>query len=206
YNFVIKQLNSVDDTDILPKYLMRYLEKNDTKMSYSIVLAKQYYMTDQNEKIKTLFKNRTKDRQLKMHVQLAKFLFNTKRYQQSLYEAEKAHDIKGNNPDVLRGLIRAHHILGNITERYEFLVKLRRVNPTKIFPGEFKMAEQEFRLLKHNWTLPAELIETDIKKDNDKVLFVLNKALPVVNGYTIRSNEILKRVKDRGFEPVVTTR
>src|SRR5699024_3911764 len=92
YNFVIKQLNSIDGTDVLPKYIMKYLEKNDTKMSHSIVLAKQYYMTDQNEKIKALFKNRTKDRQLKMHVQLAKFLFNVKRYQQSLDEAEKAFD------------------------------------------------------------------------------------------------------------------
>ncbi|WP_176754132.1 glycosyltransferase family 4 protein [Lacicoccus qingdaonensis] len=206
YNFVIKQLNSIDDENILPKYIMKYIEKNNVKISHSIVLAKQYYMTDQNEKIISLFKNRTKDRQLKMHVQLAKFLFNTKRYQQSLYEAEKAYDIKANNPDVLRGLIRAHHILGNITKRYEFIVKLKRINPERIFPGEFKMAEQEYRFLKQHWTLPAELIEADIEKDNDKVLFVLNKALPVVNGYTIRSNEIIKRVKERGFKPVVTTR
>src|SRR5699024_2946119 len=69
YNFVIKQLNSIDDTNILPKYIKRYLEKNDIKMSHSIVLAKQYYLTDQNEKIQALFNKRTKDRQLKMHVQ-----------------------------------------------------------------------------------------------------------------------------------------
>jgi len=206
YNFVIKQLNSIDDTNILPKYIMKYLEKNDVKMSHSIVLGKQYYLTDQHEKITSLFKNRTKDRQLKMHVQLAKFLFNTKRYQQSLYESEKAYDIKANNSDVLRGLIRAHHILGNITERYEFLVKLKRINPTRIFPGEFKMAEQEYQLFNKNWELPAELIEAGIGKNDDKVLFVLNKALPVVNGYTIRSNEIIKRVKERGFHPIVTTR
>ena len=206
YNFVIKQLNTIDDMNILPKNLMSYLEKNDTKMSHSILLAKQYYITDQNDKINNLFKNRTKDRQLKMHVQLAKFLFNTKRYQQSLYEAERAYAIKANNTDVLRGLIRAHHILGNITERYEFLVKLKKTNPARIFPGEFKMAEQEYLLLKENWKLPSELIGTDIEKDKDKVLFVLNKALPVVNGYTIRSNEIIKRVKERGFHPIVTTR
>lgn len=206
YNFVIKQLNSIDDTNILPMYIMRYLEKNDVKMSHGIVLAKQYYLTDQHEKITSLFKNRTKDRQLKMHVQLAKFLFNTKRYQQSLYEAEKAYEIKPNNPDVLRGLIRAHHILGNITERYEFLVKLKRINPTRIFPGEFKMAEQEYQLLNKNWELPVELIEPVIEKRNDRILFVLNKALPAVNGYTIRSNEIIKRVKESGYEPIIATR
>src|SRR5699024_2979590 len=122
------------------------------------------------------------------------------------YESEKAYDIKANNSDVLRGLIRAHHILGNITERYEFLVKLKRINPTRIFPGEFKMAEQEYQLFNKNWELPAELIEAGIGKNDDKVLFVLNKALPVVNGYTIRSNEIIKRVKERGFHPIVTTR
>src|SRR5699024_5056255 len=129
YNFVIKQLNSIDDTNILPKYIKRYLEKNDIKMSHSIVLAKQYYLTDQNEKIQALFNKRTKDRQLKMHVQLAKFLLNIKEYQHSLYEAEKAYEIKPNNQDVLRGLIRSHHILGNITKRYECLVKLKRINP-----------------------------------------------------------------------------
>src|SRR5699024_1559168 len=117
YNFVIKQLNSIDETNVLPKYIMKYLEKNDSKVSHSVFLAKQYYLTDQNEKIKALFKNRTKDRQLKMHVQLAKFLFNTKRYQQSLDEAGKAFDIKPLNQDVLRALIRVHHILGNITKR-----------------------------------------------------------------------------------------
>ena len=206
YNFVIKQLNSIDDTNILPKYIKRYLEKNDIKMSHSIVLAKQYYLTDQNEKIQALFNKRTKDRQLKMHVQLAKFLFNIKEYQHSLYEAEKAYEIKPNNQDVLRGLIRSHHILGNITKRYECLVKLKRINPTRIFPGEFKMAEQEYQLLNKNWKLPVDLIEPDIEKKNDRILFVLNKALPAVNGYTIRSNEIIKRVKKSGYEPIVATR
>ena len=206
YNFVIKQLNSIDDTYILPKYIMKYLEENDTKMSHSIVLAKQYYMTDQNEKINSLFESRTKDRQLKMHVQLAKFLFNTKRYKQSLVEAEKAYNIKPSNQDVLRALIRAHHILGDITKRYEFLRSLKKTNPTRIFPGEFKMAEQEYQLLNKNWEISLEIDGPDIDKDNNKILFVLNKALPVTNGYTIRSNEIIKRVKERGYEPVITTR
>ena len=206
YNIVVKQLNSIDDTNILPKYIMKYLEKNNIKLSHSLVLAKQYYMTDQSEEITSLFKKRPKDLQFKMHVQLAKFLFNNKRYQQSLYESEKAYFIKSNSPDALRALIRAHHILGNITKRYEFLTKLKKVNPARIFPGEFKMAKQEYELLNRNWKLPAELIETNIKKGDNKILFVLNKALPVVNGYTIRSNEIIKRVKERGYEPVVTTR
>src|SRR5699024_7414332 len=82
YNIVVKQLNSIDETNILPKNIIQYLEKNKIKMSRSIVLAKQYYMTGQNEKITSLFKNRPKDFQFKMHVQLAKFLFNNKRYQQ----------------------------------------------------------------------------------------------------------------------------
>src|SRR5699024_7735663 len=111
-----------------------------------------------------------------------------------------------NNPDVLRALIRAHHMLGNITNRYQHLTKLKKVNPTRIFHGEFKMAEQEYQLVNKNRELPTELTEPHIEKNNDKILFVLNNALPVVNGYTIRSNEIIKRVKESGFEPVVTTR
>lgn len=206
YNFVVKQLNSIDDTNILPKYIMKYLEKNDIKMSHNIVLAKQYYLTEQIDKINNLFENRTKDRQLKMHVQLAKFLFNIKRYKQSLIEAEKAYNIKPSSQDVLRALIKAHHILGDITERYEFLKSLKKINPTRIFPGEFKMAEQEYQLLNKNWELSLEADTVGIKKDDNKILFVLNKALPVTNGYTIRSNEIIKRVKERGYEPVVTTR
>src|SRR5699024_5694177 len=110
------------------------------------------------------------------------------------------------NQDVLRALIRAHHILGDITKRYEFLRSLKKTNPTRIFPGEFKMAEQEYQLLNKNWEISLEIDGPDIDKDNNKILFVLNKALPVTNGYTIRSNEIIKREKKRGYEPVVTTR
>src|SRR5699024_3537268 len=135
-----------------------------------------------------------------------KFLFNTKNYNQSLKEIEKAYDIKPNNPDVLRGLIRAHHILGGVTKRYEFLVKMKRYAPARIFPGEFQMAEQEYRLLRNHWQLPEKLMHVQAGQDKNKILYVLNKALPAVNGYTIRSNEIIKRVKDKGYTPVITTR
>lgn len=206
YSFVAKQLHNMDDTNILPKHIIKYLESTDAKFSHSTALAKQYYLTDQTHKVDVLVQSKTKDRQLKMHIQLAKFLFNTKNYNQSLKEIEKAYDIKPNNPDVLRGLIRAHHILGGITKRYEFLVKMKRYAPARIFPGELQMAEQEYRLLNEHWQLPENLSHIQAEQHGNKILYVLNKALPAVNGYTIRSNEIIKRVKDKGYTPVITTR
>lgn len=206
YNMVIKQLYSIDSKQTLPEKITEFLEKNTIKMTNSIVLAKQYYTTGETDKIDRLLRNKTKDRQLKLHIQLAKFLFNTKDYQASLSEIQKAAEIKPKNADVLRGLIRAHHILGNITERYENLEMMKKYAPARIFPGEVPMATQEYDLLRHNWE-PQSTFEYDASgTDDSKVLFVLNKALPVINGYTIRSNEMIKRVKENGYTPVVTTR
>lgn len=206
YNMVIKQLNQIDSKDALPEKIMNYLEKNTVKMSHTMVLAKQYYITGQTEKIQSLFKYKTKDRQLKMYIQFAKFLFNTKDFEASLNVIEKARAIKPKSADVLRGLIRAHHTLGNITARIEMLQLMKKYHPARIFPGEFPMAQQEYDLLQNHWTPKSTLDYDATGTDQSKILFVLNKALPVINGYTIRSNEIIKGVKNRGYTPIVTTR
>ncbi|MFD2830025.1 glycosyltransferase [Corticicoccus populi] len=206
YSMVIKQLHSIDGKQVLPERIMSYLENNAVKMSHTVVLAKQYYITGQTDKVKKLIKYKSKDKQLKIHIQLAKFLFNTKDFQKSLSEIKKAYEIKPKNADVLRGLIRAHHTLGNVTDRFECLELMKKYHPARIFPGEFPMAKQEYDFYKNNWEVNSALEYDSSGTDKKKVLFVLNKALPVVNGYTIRSNEIVKRVKENGYTPVITTR
>src|SRR5699024_1265626 len=103
--------------------------------------------------------------------------------------------IRPHHPDVIRYSIRNHHVVGNITERYKNIKLMKKHYPARLFPGEYQMALQEFQLLKNEWQLPQALSGNLDKEIVDKkVLFVLNKALPVTNGYTIRSNEIVKRV------------
>src|SRR5699024_5978641 len=113
---------------------------------------------------------------------------------------------KSINADVLRALIRVNHVMGNIDERYNKLIEMRKHFPSRVYPGEFLMAEQEYQLSHSDWE--AEALPEDLKYQDDgkTILFVLNKAMPAVNGYTIRTNEIVSRVQKYGYRPVATSR
>lgn len=55
------------------------------------------------------------------------YLFNLKLYADSLHHAREAYELKPNNADVLRSLIRSHHVMGNIDERYKMLQEMKAV-------------------------------------------------------------------------------
>ena len=207
YNLVIAQLQRVNKIYNLPKHIFTYLEKTAfRKYNHAIILARFYASTDEEDKLNRLLKLNLPEKRYKLHVNLSMYLFNLKMFDKSLKHAEAAYSIKPHSADVLRALIRVNHTIGNITARYKALQEMKSQFPSRVFPGEFALAEQEYKLMKNEWK-PKPLSQRIDYEANDKtVLFVLNKGLPVVNGYTIRSNEIISRVKSLGYRPVVTTR
>ena len=192
----------------LPEHFIEYLKVTSPKrMSNSLVLGRYYCSKSDQKHLDQLVNTKQPDKQFKLRINFAKYYFQLKEYELSLKETEKAGKIKSYHHDVLRSYIRNHHVAGNITARYKNIKLMKKYYPARLFPGEYQMALQEFQLSNSEWQLPISLREShNIEPVDKKVLFVLNKALPVTNGYTIRSNEIVKRVKAQGYEPVQTTR
>ncbi len=208
YNTVIKKLLHYNMRIDLPEHFIEYLKVTSPKrMSNSLVLGRYYCSKSDQKHLDQLVNTKQPDKQFKLRINFAKYYFQLKEYELSLKETEKAGKIKSYHHDVLRSYIRNHHVAGNITARYKNIKLMKKYYPARLFPGEYQMALQEFQLSNSEWQLPISLREShNIDPVDKKVLFVLNKALPVTNGYTIRSNEIVKRVKAQGYEPVQTTR
>lgn len=208
YNTVIKKLLHYNMRIYLPHYFIEYLKISSSKRISSAIVLGKYYCSVGNEKaLEQLVASKPEEKQFKLRIHFAKYYFQLKEYSRSLSETEKAGEIKPHHHDVLRSYIRNHHIAGNITERYKNIKLMKKYYSARLFPGEYQMAFQEFQLMHNEWQMPISLRKDyNIQSHNKKVLFVLNKALPVTNGYTIRSNEIVKRVKESGYEPVLTTR
>ncbi|WP_213810170.1 hypothetical protein [Jeotgalicoccus sp. WY2] len=91
------------------------------------------------------------------------YLFNLKMYACSLHHAREAYQLKPNNADVLRSLIRSHHVMGNIEERYKMLQEMRKQFASRVYPGEFLMAEQEHELFHSEWQ-PKPLDEDRLRR------------------------------------------
>src|SRR5699024_3614602 len=208
YNIVIKKLLHFNMIINLPSYFIEYLKITSSKrMSNSLVLGRYYCSKADQKDLDRLVNSKERDKQFKLRAHFDKYYLQLKEYKLSLEETEKAAKIKAHHHDEKRTDIRNHHVAGNITERYKNNKLMKKYYPARLFPGEYQMALQEFQLLNNEWELPIPLRKSGkIESIDNKVLFVLNKALPVTNGYTIRSNEIVKRVKDYGYEPVLTTR
>ncbi|WP_411843702.1 glycosyltransferase family 4 protein [Salinicoccus sp. HZC-1] len=208
YNIVIKKLLHFNMRIELPGYFIEYLKITSSKrMSNALVLGRYYCSLSNQKDLDRLVNSKQKDKQFKLRTHFAKYYFQLKEYKLSLEETEKAAKIRPHHHDVIRSYIRNHHVAGNITERYKNIKLMKKYYPARLFPGEYQMALQEFQLLNNEWQLPISLRDNgEIEPNDKKVLFVLNKALPVTNGYTIRSNEIVKRVREYGYEPVLTTR
>ena len=208
YNTVIKKLLHYNMRIDLPEHFIEYLKVTSPKrMSNSLVLGRYYCSKSDQKHLDQLVNSKQPDKQFKLRINFGKYYFQLKEYELSLKETEKAGKIKSYHHDVLRSYIRNHHVAGNITARYKNIKLMKKYYPARLFPGEYQMALQEFQLFNSEWQLPISLREShNIEPVDKKVLFVLNKALPVTNGYTIRSNEIVKRVKEQGYEPVQTTR
>ena len=207
YHVVTKQLANLDEQFTLPKHYLEYLEQNHAKVEQTVVLFKHYYNIERPEELQFFVIDKTVDKRIKVHVRISHYLFKQRRYDESLAEIESAYLVNPKHVDVLRGLIRTHHVLGNIDRRFRFVKELRAVNDMRLFKNEYELARQETKLFHMEWDIDHNFpLARDYLARDKKILFVLNKALPAVNGYTIRSNEMMKRVHSEGFNVVATTR
>ncbi|MES0857858.1 hypothetical protein ABS784_17135, partial [Geobacillus sp. G4] len=87
---------------------------------------------------------------------------------------------------VLRTLIGVHHRLGNISERVKYFEELPFFI-RRILKNDYEIAKDEKERMKEKWTWKKDLPQIAL---GDKIVHVLNKSMPEVNGYTIRSREI----------------
>ncbi|MFV8826375.1 glycosyltransferase family 4 protein [Alkalihalobacterium sp. APHAB7] len=142
------------------------------------------------------------DKQVKLLLFLSRSCYEEQKLKDSLELTEKAHALAPKNVMVLRRLIAVHHRMGNISKRYQFLEELRGLSG-KLFGREYDLALDEKNLFEEFWSWNGE--KTEVRQE-DKILHVLNKSLPTVNGYTIRSKEIVNHQKNIGLQPVVVTK
>lgn len=207
YNVVTKQLVNSDSFFTLPKYYLEHLEENNSRVEQLVVLFKHSYNIGKEDDLRFYIIDKPVDKRVKVHVRISQYLFKQKRYDEALHEIEAGYLANNKHVDVLRGLIRTHHVLGNVDKRFEFVQELRKINKSRLFKNEYELAKQEMELFHTKWNLPPSFpLATDFMSRDKKILFVLNKALPAVNGYTIRSNEMMKRVVSEGYKVAATTR
>lgn len=207
YHVVTKQLVNSDKYFEIPKHYLSYLEENHSRVEQTVVLYKHHYNVGKEDDLRFYVIDKSVDKRVKVHIRVSLYLFKQRRYDDSLFEIESAYLANPKHVDVLRGLIRTHHVLGNVNLRFRFVQELRTINSARLFKNEYQLAQQEMKLLQTKWDLPDTFIRaTDFMKREKKILFVLNKALPAVNGYTIRSNEMMKRVVSEGYKVAATTR
>jgi PEP-CTERM/exosortase A-associated glycosyltransferase len=125
--------------------------------------------------------------------------------QEALVYAQEAYTLAPRNIRVLRRLIGLNHRLGNVTERLRYLESFKALSGT-LLGREYDMALDEVQLLKTKWQWSTSLSPLPADDRSDCIMHVLNKSLPAVNGYTIRSTEIVSHQKARGLHPVVVTK
>lgn len=211
YKNILNQLIHSKRHISLPKHFHDYLKNNaSTRLKNAYLLCRYYRYTGKNEEMENLIRKFKTDDQLSIRLYLAKISFNLKEYFAALEQTNKAAKLKPQHRDVIRNYIRNYHMTGMISKRYEYVKLMKEKYPYRLYNNEYEMALQEYELYTSNWTLSDAARETlennSYNQQPGKVLFVLNKALPVINGYTVRSNEIIKRVREAGYDPVITTR
>ncbi|PET44977.1 hypothetical protein CN514_21300 [Bacillus sp. AFS001701] len=180
------------------------LSKNLTGIhKWDVLEVRWYIQQEQVFKVNEYLGKFTKDKQLKILLYIAKYCHEKKLYQNALQFGEQAYKISPNNVNVLRRMIASHNQLGNISQRLKFIRKLKKIAPNRVFNQEYEMAFDEYSLLKNEWNWSRKRKEIT---RNETIVHVLNKSLPEVNGYTIRSIEIVEHQRNANLNPVVVSK
>ncbi len=180
------------------------LSKNLTGIhKWDVLQIRWYIQQGQLLKVDEDLRNFSKEKQLKILLYIAKYCHEKKLYQLALQFGEQAYKISPNNVNVLRRMIASHNQLGNISQRLRFIRKLGKIAPNRLFNQEYDMAFDEYSLLKKEWNWSRKRKEVT---RNETIVHVLNKSLPEVNGYTIRSIEIVEHQKNANLNPVVVSK
>ncbi|WP_165842338.1 glycosyltransferase family 4 protein [Paenibacillus xerothermodurans] len=133
---------------------------------------------------------------------LAKQSFKQNDLKNSLLYAEEAYSIHPTNPTILRRLISLHHRMGNISQRLNFIEQLSSKS-NKLLPNEYQMAMDEYKLTQEKWVwthAPHSVPRGNV------ILHALNKSYPEINGYSVRSAEIVNHQQEAGLHPVIVTK
>lgn len=209
YTKVISQLVKNDELLTLPTYFVEYLESNKKKVFNLITLIKHYYAISSVDNLYKILNDVKKSTLFRVYLNMARVFFKNSMIKEALditYEAEKISKI---DHQVFRNYIRIYHFSGNITKRSKYLKLMKLHFPEKLYGNELEMAVHEEELLTDIWrpyTKHNLSSCTKNKANGNKILFVLNKAYPAINGYTVRSDEIIQTLNKLNFEPVIATR
>ncbi len=142
------------------------------------------------------------DKKYWVYMQLIDYAYEKERFGLALRLANKALTLRSYDPFLLRKLTSIHHRIGNIREKLVYLRKLRWIL-FGAFHTEYRIAKDEVHLDENLWTWNGP---SDRIRGEAGVLHVLNKSLPEINGYTIRSKEIVQHQQKLGIEPMVVTK
>lgn len=207
YNKIVEQLVKQDDLLKLPPYFVDYLKDNNRVFNI-ITLFKHYYAIKSFTDINNLLNNVSESTLLRVYLTMARVFFKNSLIKESLNMTQRALSLSPINHQVFRNFIRIYHFSGNITGRVKYLKLMKLHFPDKIYGNELEMAIQEESMLNKTWTPTVKINSPNFNElpNNKKILFVLNKAYPVINGYTVRSDEIIQALYKQQFEPVIATR
>ena len=178
-----------------------FLEQNVSKSNeYAVVKGKCIIDNGQEDKIVIIVESSSK--RFWVYMQLIDYAYEREKYGLALILANKASELRSYDPLLLRKLVSIHHRIGNLREKLNYLRKLRLLL-LGAFKTEYEIAKDEVLLDTELWKWNGQ---TEQIQGESGVLHVLNKSLPEVNGYTIRSKEIVHHQKNLALEPIVVTK
>ncbi|GGK29028.1 hypothetical protein GCM10010965_22360 [Caldalkalibacillus thermarum] len=186
----LEQMEAVLGNDHLPLTRLRlrlYADRNQTDAIEHVLSS-----LNQEEKVQAL-------------LFISSYYYERLRLDTALAYADQAYQLAPRNIRVLRRLIGIHHRLGNISDRLKYLRAFRSLSGP-LLGREYDMAEDEYRLLETNWQWDTDLAPIPEDERSERIIHVLNKSLPAINGYTVRSSEIVTHQQDNGLSPVVVTK
>lgn len=155
-----------------------------------------------DDKIKHELARFPEERRLRMLLYLSRWLYENRRYTLALHLGEEAYALAPENTMVLRCMANILYQMGDITRRLSLLKQLKERGGT-IYGQEIEIAVDEARMLSDAWEWNAPAVQL---AQGEAIIHVLNKSFPEINGYTVRSMDIVKHQLGLGLHPVVVTR
>ncbi|WP_226529259.1 glycosyltransferase [Metabacillus niabensis] len=182
--------------------LFTLLEEKPINASNYLVVKGKFFIDQgkQEEELLSLIKNSQK--QYQVFMKLVDYAYEKEKYGLSLSLANEALKLHSYDPFLLRKVTSIHHRMGNLREKVKYLKKLRRLL-VGAFKTEYNIAQDEVILDEKLWTWNRK---PDSIQGESGILHVHNKSLPEINGYTIRSKEIVQHQIELGLEPSVVTK
>lgn len=205
---LLKRVQPLDLDEKALDQLFQEASPNPSLVAYlKLRLAQEQGETPEGKREATdrVLSRLNREERVKALLFLSQYHSDRLQFKTALVWAEEAHQLAPRNIRVLRRLIGLNHRLGNINERLSYLESFRALSGT-LLGREYDIALDEARLLKTKWEWNPSVDPLPLEGRSNAILHVLNKSLPAVNGYTVRSTEIITHQKARGLEPVVVTK